>query len=221
MTSRLALFAALGLSLFAAPGTDQYFVVLLKPRPDRVKLTKEDGDRLQAAHMAHIMSMAASGALVAAGPFEDKPPVYSGVFVFKTATIDQARNLAEQDPTVSQKRNDVVIFAWRGPAGIGDEYRRLHAANPQTPEGMGVHPLFLLRGTAGSQHALYMEDLKKQGKVAADGPVAGLPELQAVVIFKRIPDEEARQLMDADPDVKSGALKVEAHRWWSAEHVLP
>jgi hypothetical protein len=41
------------------------------------------------------------------------------------------------------------------------------------------------------------------------------------VIFNRLPDDEARRLIDADPAVKAGLLRVDYHRWWCAAHVLP
>lgn len=42
-----------------------------------------------------------------------------------------------------------------------------------------------------------------------------------IVVFQRMPPEEAGQLIADDPAVKVGVLSVEAHRWWSSDHVLP
>ena len=128
----------------APDSTDLYYMVFLRPAAERQSLLKEEGERLQSAHMANIRSMAERGVLVAAGPFGDKTPSISGVFLFKTGSLEEARATAAQDPTVVEHRNSVEAFAWRGPKGIGDEYARLHKANPKTPEDMGVQPLFML-----------------------------------------------------------------------------
>lgn len=58
----------------------------------------EEANRMQAAHMANIREMARRGVLVAAGPFDDTPPVISGVFFFVTREREEARQLAMARP---------------------------------------------------------------------------------------------------------------------------
>jgi len=216
----------------AAPrpdATDVYYMVFLRPDPNRQRLPQADMERIQTAHMANINAMAARGVLIAAGPMEDTPPTISGIFVFKVASLDEATRIATQDPTVVEHRNTVDVVAWRGPRGIGEEYARLHREQPDAPVGMGVQPLFLMyRGpaTAGRDealkaHAAYLERLRADGKIGAAGPTEGNNELLSIVVFNRIAEDEAARLIAADPAVKAGALRAEAHRWWCAEHVLP
>jgi uncharacterized protein YciI len=220
--------------IFAADNaTARYFVVFLRRSPDRKPLTKEEGDRIQAAHMANIHKMAQDGVLVAAGPFEDTPPTISGIFVFKTDSLATAQRIAAQDPTVVEHRNTVDVHAWEGPARIGEEYSLLHKLHPKAPENMQVHPFCMLfHGPAwGSsteqqsawieQHKQYVEQLKALGKLSAAGPVEDSADFVGLVIFRPIPDAEAKELMEADPAVKAGALRIEYHRWWSSDHVLP
>jgi uncharacterized protein YciI len=213
----------------SAGKTDLYFVVFLRPAPDRPRLAATEMDRIQTAHMANIHAMADRGVLVAAGPFEDTPTTISGLFLFKVASLDEARRIASADPTVVEHRNTVEVFAWRGPGGIGEEYKRLHAERPDTPEGMGVQPLFLMHRAAGMSatdamlkaHTDYVDRLRTEGKIAATGLAEGAGDLFSMVVFNRIGDEEAARLVANDPAVKGGALRAEAHRWWCAEHVLP
>jgi uncharacterized protein YciI len=235
LASRWVFFAALALAAAAAQEdkTSVYYVVFLRPDPARSPLSKEEGERIQNAHMANILKMADDGLLAAAGPFEDDPPAISGVFVMKTRSIEEARRIAAEDPTVREHRNTIDVHAWRGPAGIGDEYFRLHKEHPETPENMGVQPIMLLRrGPAWNgdpkqrviglvEHQHYVDELHRAGKLAAAGPVEGDNDMLGIVVFRRIPVEEAGRLMAADPAVKAGVLKVEAHRWWSADRVLP
>ncbi len=213
--------------------TSLYYVVFLRPDPARKPLAKEESDRIQNAHMANIMKMASDGLLAAAGPFENDPPPINGVFVMKAKSIEEARSIASEDPAVREHRNIVDVHAWRGPAGIGDEYFRLHKEHPETPENMGAQPIFFLthgpawkegasqRVVALAEHQHYIDELHRAGKLGAAGLVEGDPEMIGIVVFRRIPLEEARSLMAQDPAVKAGILGAEAHRWWSSDHVLP
>lgn len=217
------------LTLLAAPAEEMttYYVVSLRPHPARTVLGKEEAQKMQAAHMAHIHSMAQRRKLVAAGPFGDTPTTISGLFVFETPTLEEARREAEADPTVVAKRNLVEILSWRAPAGIGAEHRRLHTADPKTPEGMGVHPLVFLRkgadwsAKAREQHERYVNELRAQGKLAAAGAAESEDGIVSLVVFDRIEFEEAERLVAADPAVQGGALKPEFHHWWCSAHVLP
>jgi len=64
---------------------------------------------LQERHMAHIREMAATGKLIAAGPFVDDGEL-AGIFVFD-ATADEAKALGEADPTVQAGR---LVLEWHG-----------------------------------------------------------------------------------------------------------
>lgn len=213
----------------AADSTELSYLVFLRPDPAQSALAQGERERIQAAHMANIRKMADQRILVAAGPFEDQPTTISGIFVFRTASLESARSIAAQDPTVLEHRNLAEVYPWRGPKGIGDEYFRLHKEKPETPEGMGVQPLFLLyRGSAYSQqtaelrlHQDYLLQLKREGKLAMAGPIDSNGDLWGLVVFNRISDAEAGRLMADDPAVKTKALRSELHRWWCAEHVIP
>lgn len=225
----LLIACALALPAVAQP-TDLYYLVFLRPSPDRKPLSQEQGQKIQADHMANIRAMAQRGVLVAAGPFGDAPPpTISGVFVFKTPSLEEARKIASADPTVVERRNEVEVYSWRGPKGIGEEYLRLHKADPKTPEEMGMHPFVLYRrGPAWSRmgefvqgHVKHVARLRAEGKIAAAGPIEGDPDLAAVFVFRQIPEAEARRLAEEDPFVKAGVVRIESHRWWCAAHVLP
>jgi uncharacterized protein YciI len=231
---RPAIFCLLLLSLqpiHAAEASEPYYVAFLRREPSRPALPKDVADRLQAAHMANIHDMAARGILAAAGPFDDTPSEIAGIFVFRVASMEEARRVAGQDPTVAQHRNRAEVYLWRGPKGIGDEYFRLHKEHPEMDEGMGIQPLCVLRrgpawNRGGRESALaaqeaYLEGLRKARKLGAGGAVEGDADVAAIEIFQRIPLEEAKRLMADSPAVKSGLLQPEYHQWWSADHVLP
>jgi len=213
-------------------GAQRYYVAFLRPDPERKTLAPDEADKLQAAHMANIHKMADDGMLVSAGPFDDTPRTISGIFIFKVDSLEKAQSIAMKDPTVVAHRNTIDVHAWDGPAGIGDEYRRLHQLDPKTPENMQIHPFCMLfRGDAWGRmhnreavladHRSYVGKLRAEGKLSAAGPVQGEDELFGLVVFRAVSMDEAKELMGEDPAVRAGVLRVEYHQWWSSDHVLP
>lgn len=218
----------------AAPNaTTRYYVAFLRPDPARKPLSKADGDRIQSAHMANIRKMAQDGVLVSAGPFDDTPTTISGIFIFNVDSLQSAHAIAAQDPTVIEHRNTVDVHAWQGPPGIGVEYFRLHKLDPKTPENMQVHPLCMVyRGTTWEEkartreplllaHERYVDHLKEQDKLSAAGSIEAADDFLGLVIFKPISIDDAQNLLQEDPAVQAGVLRIEYHRWWSSDHVLP
>jgi uncharacterized protein YciI len=229
--SRISILLLAGASAYAQSAA--YYVVFLRPHPERKTLSKEEGDRIQGAHMANIGKMAKDGVLVAAGPFGDKVHTISGIFVFKVDSLESAQRIAAQDPTVIEHRNTVDVHAWAGPPGIGDEYFRLHKQDPKTPENMQARPLFIYyhgpswdtkaaeRDALLKAHVGYIDQLRSQGKLAAGGRIARPDDMLALLVFRPMPDEDSRRMIEDDPAFKAGVLRVEQHSWWCADHVLP
>jgi uncharacterized protein YciI len=74
-------------------------------------------EAIQKAHLENIQKLANMKKLVVAGPFGDDGRL-RGVFVFKVATIDEARALAATDPAVQAGRLALQIHPWVVPEGI-------------------------------------------------------------------------------------------------------
>ena len=85
-----------------------YYMAFLRRPANAPQLTKEQGEKLQEAHMAHIRKMAETGKLLLAGPFMDDTAL-RGICVFKTATMEEAKALAAQDPAVKAGR---LVLEW-------------------------------------------------------------------------------------------------------------
>jgi uncharacterized protein YciI len=81
--------------------------------PEKTPATAE----LQKAHLANIVRLAEMKKLVVAGPFGDDTPL-RGIFVFRVANIDEARELAATDPAVQAGRLKIDIHPWVVPEGI-------------------------------------------------------------------------------------------------------
>lgn len=81
--------------------------------PEKTPATEE----LQKAHLANIVRLAELKKLVVAGPFGDNTPL-RGIFVFRVASIDEARELAATDPAVQAGRLKIEMHPWVVPEGI-------------------------------------------------------------------------------------------------------
>jgi uncharacterized protein YciI len=212
-----------------AGGRELRYVVFLRPDPGRKPLPLEERQRIQDAHMANIQKIADDGVLVAAGPMEDRPVTISGIFVFKTPSLSEARRIAALDPTVARGRNTVDVHSWRGPAGIGAAYFRWRKQHPDAKDVMASHALCLtLRGPAwaggaqpDAEHEKFVASLRAAGLLAAAGPVEDDPDLVGIVVFKTPSTQEARKALEQDPAVRAGRIAIEYHEWWTADGVLP
>jgi uncharacterized protein YciI len=74
-------------------------------------------EAIQKAHLENIQKLADMKKLVVAGPFGDNG-VLRGIFVFKVASLDEARSLAATDPAVQAGRLALQIHPWLVPEGI-------------------------------------------------------------------------------------------------------
>ena len=72
---------------------------------------------IQKAHLANIGRLAELKKLVVAGPFGDDGTL-RGIFVFRVASLEEARSLAETDPAVKAGRLALQIHPWVVPDGI-------------------------------------------------------------------------------------------------------
>ncbi len=199
----------------------QYFFVLLLRPSNAPQLSKEDGEKLQEAHMGNIRRLHAEHKLYVAGPFMDDT-VLRGIFVFKAASAGQVQEWASSDPAIKAGRLAAEVH---GPWLIdGDAIQ-----NPESTEGLEQYTLVLLRpekdvasaGGVAEEHARFLKELSDNGKVAVAGDFGphSASNLNGVVIF-RVKTEEATKLIADDPLVKGGIVKPEIHPWATGKGVL-
>ena len=81
--------------------------------PEKTPATEE----IQKGHMANINRLAEMKKLVAAGPFGDDGQL-RGIFVFRVASLDEAKALTASDPAVQAGRLAMDIHQWMVPDGV-------------------------------------------------------------------------------------------------------
>jgi uncharacterized protein YciI len=203
----------------------QYFFVLLKRPAKAPQLSKEDGAKLQEAHMANIRKLHSEHKLVIAGPFTDDTAL-RGIFVFQADSRALVDDWTHTDPAVQAGRLVPEVY---GPWVV----ERGAIYEPETTEGMEQYTLVLMNAENSStptlanlmdlmtQHATFLHDQIMAGKIAVGGEFLAQDSrpLRGVIIF-RVGAEESSKLIQADPIVKAGVLKAEIHPWITGKGVL-
>jgi hypothetical protein len=91
---------------------ERYSFVLLRRGPRANEYAGEELDRLQEAHLAHLDAMKERGVMAVAGPFSEQPDETWRGFCLYTVELEEARGLAESDPSVQAGRMAVDVFCW-------------------------------------------------------------------------------------------------------------
>ena len=96
---------------------DRFTIGLLILRADAPKLSEQQENALQDAHMAHLAKLHDEGLLLAAGPLlgsSDRD--MRGLEIYK-GSPDEVRALADQDPGVRAGRYTHRFLPWMVPGG--------------------------------------------------------------------------------------------------------
>ena len=96
---------------------DRFTVALLILRKDAPKLSEQEENELQDAHMAHLAKLHEEGHVLAAGPILGAPDrEIRGLTMYK-GSPDEVKELANQDPAVRQGRFRHQFMEWMVPEG--------------------------------------------------------------------------------------------------------
>jgi uncharacterized protein YciI len=92
---------------------DSFILVLLVRAPNAPDLPKEELDKLQQGHLDNMKRLAGEGKLFKAGPTEDfSGRNVRGILIFKTESLDQAKEWVATDPSVKAGRLVPEFMKW-------------------------------------------------------------------------------------------------------------
>src|SRR5262245_43941880 len=77
----------------------QFQMAILKKGPQWDSTKPEDRNSILKQHLGNVIELLNSGKAVIAGPFGDETHA-TGIFVFRTASADEAKSLLDADPGV-------------------------------------------------------------------------------------------------------------------------
>ena len=97
---------------------ERYELVMLRRPPAATDYDEATLDRIQAEHLAFHAALRAEGSVVTNGPLRGQPDEsLRGLTFSRVGSSDEARRIAEQDPSVKAGRLVVEVMEWICPAG--------------------------------------------------------------------------------------------------------
>ena len=91
---------------------ERYSFVLLRRGSQADRFSGEELEQLQAAHLSHLAAMSDRGVMPVAGPFSEQPDETMRGFCLYNVELEEARRLAESDPSVQAGRLAIDVFNW-------------------------------------------------------------------------------------------------------------
>ncbi len=156
-----------------------YCFGMLMAAPNRPSIPNEEAQKIQAGHMAHLNALAEKRWLVAAGPMVT-PGNVRGLVISKCKSLDEAKQLAAQDPAVRNGRLYLEAYPWQAPEGLGDRYWAQHDKDPQAKVAMLKYPVaFMVKSVHWNgmpavdrlkEHGAYVSTQLASGKMKSAGP---------------------------------------------------
>lgn len=97
-------------SLIPTDMTTVYLVFLIRG-PNWTAEESKERDRLQIKHLAHLKKLKDDGQIIMVGPCADEGNL-RGVCLYRVASLEEAKALAEADPAVQAGRLAVEVHPW-------------------------------------------------------------------------------------------------------------
>jgi uncharacterized protein YciI len=97
----------------------KYFVAFLYKGPKFAAAPADSPERKanHEEHVAYIDRMLANGKLILYGPILDGGDL-RGMYIFKAVTIEEAREWANEEPSVKIGMIEMRVYPWLGPASL-------------------------------------------------------------------------------------------------------
>jgi uncharacterized protein len=97
---------------------ESYELVMLRRPPNPTGYDEATLDRIQAEHLAFHAALRDEGRIVTNGPLRGQPDEsLRGLTFYRVGSVEAARSLAEQDPSVKAGRLVVEAMQWLCPSG--------------------------------------------------------------------------------------------------------
>jgi len=194
----------------------KYFV-MLNSNPGKPDLPKAEVDKIQAAHMANIDSLAKTGTLLAAGPFNGG----GGLFVLVAASIEEARNILNTDPAVKANRFIIELYPLTMNYGsicpVKGKYEMVEYQfikySPVKDKISTVDAGELEK--LAKRHLRFLKDTGFPVKFIAEGEFG--PADGGFLIIEKTLEENMTKLLKYDPWAKSGYFTSDLKILWIAK----
>lgn len=97
---------------------ESFELVMLRRPPQPAEYDDQTLERIQAEHLEFHARLREQGLVVTNGPLIGQPdPLLRGLTFYRVGSVEEARRIAEQDPSVKAGRLVVEVMQWLCPAG--------------------------------------------------------------------------------------------------------
>lgn len=211
----LSLFALaiFSFSQIQAQTNDNLFFVFLNTNPNKAKLSTEQVESLQAAHLKNIEKLADEGKLFAAGPFDTG----GGFFVIHAESMEQAKEFISTDPAIAANRYIIEIFPF--------SIRINDLCGAKKPYEMVTYQFVRLNADLTyfgdldqmiHDNRIFMAELANNNDFVITQGV--FDEYNSGVLILDVPtSEEAVEIIKQHPAVQDGQLTYEVKPLWIAK----
>lgn len=202
----------------------QFHMAILKKGPKWSATRTKETEQMHQAHLERAQSLLESGKAIIAGPLTDDGEI-RGIYIFRTASADEAKAWANDDPAVASGHLIAEMHPWWSE----DVMKKASSPIKMTT----AYLAFLVRGPAWTPektpateelqkaHMANIVRLAEMKKLVVAGPFGDDGQLRGIFVFRVDTLAEAKALTETDPAVKVGRLALDLHPWQVPEGVLP
>jgi len=205
----------------------QFQMAILKKGPAWDSTKVEDRNSILQQHLANVIALLDSGKVIIAGPFDDSSDV-AGLFIFRTASANEAKAWVDTDPGVKAGlmvaemhpwwSEDIFKKAVTEPLKMESVYFGFLKKGPNRKEGDGDTPEIKKLQDAHIANIVRLANMKK---VVMAGPFGDDGELRGIFVFRVASMKEAQDLAATDPMIKIDRLRIDLHPWQVPVGVIP
>jgi uncharacterized protein YciI len=190
--------------------SQQFIFVFLNKKADKAELPEKEIKKIDEGHMANIRRLAKEGKLIVAGPFDGG----GGIFIFKAASSDQAKEWLASDPGVQANRWNVEVLPYTPRVGsVCVAKEPIHMVNYEFVRYTINITKYNVRDAAETsrKHDDYLKKIAQTGNIVAEGTFG---EDGGILVIK---GELQREVIEADPSVSEGLFQVDCKKLFVAE----
>ena len=205
----------------------QFQMAILKKGPAWDSTKAEDRNSILQQHLGNVIALLDSGKAIIAGPFDDSSDV-AGLFIFRTASTDEAKAWVDADPLVKAGlmvaemhpwwSEDIFKKAVTEPLKMESVYFGFLKKGPNRKEGDGDTPEIKKLQDAHIANIVRLANMKK---MVMAGPFGDDGELRGIFVFRVASMKEAQDLAATDPMIKIDRLRIDLHPWEVPVGVIP
>lgn len=193
--------------------------VFLERTKTPLRVSKEEGDKLQAAHIGNFKRLFKLKRLIAAGPLDDIPGgTKRGIVVLTVASRKDVQDCFIPDPYV--QANVFNVHAIELSVKLGRfELEKMDPNGIEENRLVVFTAAYSLSKEASEAHWKYLSGLGGLSRPSFGAGANEEDDIRGVALFRGKAD--LQPILDDDPIIKSGVLKATIYPQWLAKGTLP